>query len=76
MNIIANRSRENDQLFLVELSDRLEEEIGNSKEYTDASLSFDKKTGELLSFGIQAKAWASEKLPSRQLAQDMKIMRF
>ncbi|CEH31907.1 Uncharacterized protein BN1090_A2_04415 [Aneurinibacillus migulanus] len=71
LNIITSRSGEEDnQRFLVDLSNRPEEGIGNSKGYTDAFLRFDIKTGELLSFGIQATAWASEKLPSRQLAQD------
>ncbi|MCP1359255.1 YcdB/YcdC domain-containing protein [Aneurinibacillus migulanus] len=70
LNIITSRGLEYDQSFLVDLSDRPKEEIANSKEYTDAFLRFDKKTGESLSFSIQSTAWASEKLPSRQLAQD------
>ncbi|MCP1359357.1 YcdB/YcdC domain-containing protein [Aneurinibacillus migulanus] len=70
LNITRSESWENDQLFVVQLSDRPEMEIGNSKEYAYAHLEFDKKTGELLSFSAHATAWASEKLPSRQLAQD------
>ncbi|KON97542.1 hypothetical protein [Aneurinibacillus migulanus] len=70
LNIITSRELEYDQSFLVNLSDRPEEKTGNSKEYMSAYLRFDKKTGELLSFDIQATAWASEKMPSRQLAQD------
>ncbi|MED4728349.1 hypothetical protein P9597_09375 [Aneurinibacillus migulanus] len=70
LNIITSRELEYDQSFLVNLSDRIKEEGANSKEYTDAFLIFDKKTGELFSFQVQATAWASEKLPSRQLAQD------
>ncbi|CEH29108.1 Uncharacterized protein BN1090_A2_01534 [Aneurinibacillus migulanus] len=70
LNIITSISWKDAQRFLVHLSDRPEVEIGNSKEYTVVTLEFDEKTGELLSFNIQATAWASEKSPSRQLAQD------
>ncbi|WP_141391459.1 hypothetical protein, partial [Aneurinibacillus migulanus] len=69
LNIITSRSLMNDQRFLVHLSDRAEK-TGNSKEYMTAYLECDKTTGELLSFDIQATAWASEKSPSRQLVQD------
>ncbi|MED4731576.1 hypothetical protein P9597_26270 [Aneurinibacillus migulanus] len=68
LNIITSESREGNQRFLVGLSDRPEEEI--AKEDISAYLEFDRNTGDLLSFNIQATAWASEKLPSRQLAQD------
>ncbi|CEH28425.1 Uncharacterized protein BN1090_A2_00845 [Aneurinibacillus migulanus] len=70
LNIITSRELGYDQRFLVHLSDRTEEEIGNSKEYMYAYLECDKTTGKLLSFDIRATAWASEKLPSRQLVQD------
>lgn len=70
LNIITSISWKDAQRFIVHLSDRPEVEIGNSKEYTVVTLEFDEKTGELLSFNIQATAWASEKSPSRQLAQD------
>ncbi|CEH31137.1 hypothetical protein AM501_06895 [Aneurinibacillus migulanus] len=68
LNIITSGGREDSQLFLVGLSDRPEEEI--EKEDMSAYLEFDRNTGDLLSFNIRATAWASEKLPSRQLAQD------
>ncbi|ERI10640.1 hypothetical protein HMPREF0083_01269 [Aneurinibacillus aneurinilyticus ATCC 12856] len=68
LNIITSGGREDSQRFLVGLSDRPEEKI--KKEDMSAYLEFDRNTGDLLSFDIRATAWASEKLPSRQLAQD------
>ncbi|NMF01174.1 YcdB/YcdC domain-containing protein [Aneurinibacillus aneurinilyticus] len=65
--IIMSLPEENSGRFSLSLSNRKAEETGNQKGESNAHLTFDTKTGELLELNLNIWEWASDKNPSLKL---------
>ncbi|WP_047153440.1 YcdB/YcdC domain-containing protein [Aneurinibacillus tyrosinisolvens] len=67
LSINSSFQVENENRFILQLSNGKAEEANNAKERSNASLEFDSRTGALLRFDLQSFEWTSDKYPSRSL---------